>query len=242
MKTFRSDIFRRILPLLALVLMASALVGLMQAQEPAEPTGAKRLFYDPVTGVALSEEARKQTNQRRRVRVRPNANNTQAKYPGLHYWIELEGAGAGTVTDKHMFYTGDRIRLHMRANVDGYVAIWAFDASGSGKLIFPAAGGAATANAVKADTEFALPGFIRFAPPPENERMLIMFSRNKEDIPTSGDAPGNSNRFLAQGKKSLVFETEEKAKTEIGTYAVNRTGGPVLIDLVLQHNEPRKSQ
>lgn len=237
MKKFRFRIVGYAIPFLALVLLGGVLVRPAQAQEP---SGAKRLFYDPMTGVALSDEARKQTNARGRVRVRPTANTSQVKYPGLHYWIELEGAG--TVTDKRTFYTGDRIRIHMRANADGYVAIWAFDASGSGKLIFPAPGGASTANTVKADTEFALPGFIRFAPPPENERMLIMFSRNKEDIPSGGDAPSDSNRFLAQGKKSLIFETEEKAKMEIGTYAVNRTGGPVLVDLVLQHSEPRKSQ
>lgn len=224
----------------AAVFLAGILsVSLSAQQQAQDQSGAKRIFYDPATGTLLSDKERKQKTPQGRTKVRP-AVAEQVKYTGIHYWIELEGGGM--VTDKRVFFTGQRIRLHVRSNVDGYLSLWTLDSSGNGKVLFPPSSGGSTDNFMKADSEFALPGFVKFAPPPEDERMLIFFSRNKDEVPKAQDSVTESSRFLAKGQKSLEFETDENNTTEIGTYAVNRQGGPIAVVVQLKHKEPRNSQ
>lgn len=195
----------------------------------AQKQGAKALFYkrrDPQTGMV-------KVNQ---------APADKVKYVGIHYWIELEGVGP--VTANRTFYTGDRIRLHVRSNVDGYLSLWTLDSSGRGELLFPQPGQAEGDNFVKADTEYVTPGFIKFAPPAQEERLVIFFSRNKE-LPsptgTSTDAQVVAKETGPRGEKALVFETDDKNPDEIGTYVVNKKGGPVAVEVRLKH-QPRSGE
>jgi hypothetical protein len=224
-------LFVQVVIVFALILASVPLAAQQKSTRDSTASGAKDIFYDPATGATLKGSEKRQRNAQGRSKVR-SAAATEVKFPGLHYWLELEGDGI--VTDKRVFRTGNRIRLHVRSNVDGYFSVWALDSSGKGKVLFPPAN-AGMDNHVKADSEFALPGFIKFAPPAQEERMLIFFSRNKDDVPTAQDSVNESSRFLAQGQKSLEFETDDKNTAELGTYVVSRQGGAIAVVVRLQH-------
>jgi hypothetical protein len=201
-----------------------------------EDAGARALFYDPVTGATLTSSEKRKDPETGMVKVKRGQSN-QAKYVGIHYWIELEGVGP--VTANRTFRTGDRIRLHVRSNVDGYLSLWALDPSGHGQPLFPTPG---QKNFVKADTPYVTPGHIVFKPPVQDERLLVFFSRSEKDLPapsaTSTEAEMIAQTLGPTGERALVFETEEKNAEELGGYAVNKEGGPVAKEVRLKH-QPR---
>jgi hypothetical protein len=176
------------------------------------------------------------------MKARPvNVSTAADKDPsvGVHYWIELDGAGP--VTADRTFKTGDRIKLHVRSNVDGHLALWTLDPSGQGSILFPTGG--ADSNPLKAGAEYATPGFIRFQLPAQEERLLVFFSRKQADLPTPTSMPrvtkeseAVARTLGAEGARSLVFETEQKTPAEVGTYVVNRTGGPIVKEVRLKHD------
>ncbi len=227
-----------LLALLLALLPALLPAGPVAAQQP-QPSGAKRLFYDPATGQMLTDKDKRQKTPQGRVKVRATQQPTQAKYPGLHYWIELEGVGP--VTDDRVFITGERIRLHVRSNVDGYLSLWSLDSSNRGQLLFPSPAESGGDNLVKADSEYVSPGYIKFAPPAEEERLMVLFSRNRDELPKPQNTSLDS-KLIAKGSKALVFETEKNAAAEIGTYVVNRQGGPIAKVIRLQHRKPQDTQ
>jgi hypothetical protein len=76
---------------------------------------------------------------------------------GLTYWIELKRGDIRTrVSNKTEFQQGDKIRFHVRPNIDGYAYILMEEGSnGDRSVIFPAA--QAGENKVTSGTEIAIP-------------------------------------------------------------------------------------
>jgi hypothetical protein len=221
---------------LAACLLVSLLPSLSLAVQDQAEGGAKALFYNPQSGnlIKSGEGSKTAPSRLGRFKSRPRA---QARYVGLHYWIEL--AGGGSVTADRVFHTGDAIRLHIRSNVDGYMSLWTLDPSGFGKPLFPPPNQPHLDNYIRAGAEYVTPSTIRFVPPAEDERLLVFFSTSANDLPvlTGGQA---DNQVIAQaqgsvGSKALVFETENKKPTEIGSYIVNRNGGLVIKEVRLKH-------
>jgi hypothetical protein len=205
----------------------------LAVQNQAEP-GAKSLFYEPQSGTIISPHEGTRNSKSPPIRKMPLG---QPRYVGLRYWIELDGLGS--VTADRIFHTGDAIRLHIRSNVDGYMSLWTLDSSGFGKPLFPRPDQPQPDNFIRAGSEYVTPSKIRFAPPAEDERLLVFFSRSANDLPA---LTGNQtdNEMIAQvqnslGSKALVFETENKKPTQIGSYIVNRNGGLVLKEIHLKH-------
>jgi hypothetical protein len=215
--------------------MLVALIGPAAGQGQKE-AGAKALFYDPGTGAILKPSEKQKDPRTNMIKVKPSGTS-QAKYVGLHYWIELDGVGP--ISDEYVFRTGDGIRLHVRSNVDGYLSLWSLDPSGRGSLLFPVPGQTEGENLIKADTPYTTPGKIKFSPPVEDERLLVFFSRSKADIPspqgTKDDAGMVARSLGPNGSKALVFETEKKTSTELGNYVVNKNGGPIAKEIRLRH-------
>jgi len=218
-----------------LAVVVASLLVLSAAAQKGRATGAKALFYDPATGATLKPSEKQRDPETGMVKVK----RTQAdavKYVGIHYWIELEGVGP--VTADRVFRTGDQIKLHVRSNVDGYLSLWALDPSGRGKLLFPAPGYKEGENFIKADTDWVTPGYITFKPPAQDERLLVFFSRSPEEVPvpmgTATDAQAVA-KVIPEGAKDLVFETEKQTREEVGTYVVNKKGGPVAHEVRLRH-------
>src|SRR3989339_418606 len=78
-----------------------------RAAQPAGQAGAKALFYDPIKGEPVQTPLSQPDPTTGRPKVRPVAVTAPAavKFVGVHYWIELDGAGP--VTAERTFKTGD---------------------------------------------------------------------------------------------------------------------------------------
>ncbi|MHA2642978.1 MAG: caspase family protein [bacterium JZ-2024 1] len=159
-----------------------------------------------------------------------------AKYVGIYYWVELEGVGP--VPDDRVFRTGDRIRLHIQSNADGYLSLWKLDSSGRGQSLFPAPGGVGIP--VKANSDYTHPSFITMRP---TDRLVVFFSRSKADIPVltgkEKDAQTVAEALNPKGERALVFaeEIERRGANEVGTYVVNKNQGLVIKEIRLKLEE-----
>lgn len=223
------------LMILLFLLLAPPLVAQQKEEGPKE--GAKLLFYNPTTGAASQpgEQARSKPGQPGGL-----ARKTQrSRIPGIHYWIELEGVGR--VTDDYVFHTGDRIKLHMRSNVDGYLSLWAYDLSGKSQLLFPTPERPED-NRVRANSEYTIPGTIDFKPPAEDERLMVFFSQSPDDTPQ----PKTGRLTTQQAQQAneseggkILFEVEKKDKERAGTYVINRQGGAIAKEIRLKHRPPK---
>lgn len=199
--------------------IALLLCGFLKAGE--EQPGAKAMFGNPATGEVSTGRAI--------IRV-----DDEPRPTGIRFWIELDGVGP--VTTRRVFRTGDRIRIHIRSNADGYLSLWSLDTAGRGQVIFPPSG---QDNKVKAYADYVMPGYIKFIPPAEDERLLVFFSRNKGDVPpptgTAADADAVDRTLGPTGARALVYEAEENNPAEVGEYIVNKDGGPVAKEMRLRH-------
>jgi hypothetical protein len=214
------------------------------AQQASEPAGARALFYNPWTGtvlagsnptpVAISSETSKPGTQSqptppvRRVSSRPKADG-EARSVGVHYWLELDGVGA--VADSRVFTTGERLRLHVRSNSDGYLAVWTVGDGRQLQLLLPI-GGDPAGTAIKSGQEYVSPR-VRFQPPAAEEKIFVAFARQKQDLP-SFEVAGRE----PQGARDLIIETDEQTAGEVGTYVINRRGGPIAKEIRLRHSAP----
>lgn len=158
--------------------------------------------------------------------------NKNVSYPGMKYWLELEGVGP--VMDDRIFYSGDRIRIKMRSNHEGYLYLLAYDSSNKPLVIYPEPDSLGD-NRILADVDYSTPGHIVFKPPAANERLTIIFTLENR-LPLNADGLQLiAQDSMRQGSKDLSFERETKDKSKFGGYAVNRNNGPVIIDLILKH-------
>lgn len=158
------------------------------------------------------------------------------KFVGVHYWLDLETIGI--VSDQYTFATGERIRLNIRSNVDGYLVVWALPPDGKPAVLLPSTGDASGIS-INAGQEYISPP-IRFRPPVRDEQLLLVFARQRSQLPSLETVEGKAAvaAFASAGARDLVVETEEKAPGEIGTYVVNRQGGPVVRQIRLKHIRP----
>lgn len=230
-----------------LVVIVASLWALPLAAQQNEKDGAKSIFYNPSTGAASKPNQKTKAGKAQGDKILVNRTRiAPAKNPGIHYWFEMDGVGK--VTDDRVFYTGDRIRLHLRSNIDGYLTLWAYDSSGHSQLLFPsptqsgdgkALGFSGNSNFVQANYEYTVPGTIEFRPPAEDERLLIFFSELKDDVPFSKNASltaGQINKATqSDGGKALVFEVEKKDQATLGSYIANRQGGSIAKEIRLKH-------
>jgi len=252
----------------ASIWLSAAMVALLAAPivaQQKEKEGAKTIFYNPSTGAASKpglkpkpktgkppKDKSPQSEEDKILvpRTRVEAVKVEsAKNAGLHYWFELEGVGK--VSEDRVFYTSDRLRLHLRSNMDGYLSLWAYDSSGRSQLLFPksseddkALAFSEDSNYVRANTEYSPGGAIVFSPPPEDERLLIFFSTSKDDVPSpqknSLTAQQISEATQTEGSKSLLFEVEKKDQATFGSYVANPKGNSITKEIRLKHR-PRKT-
>ena len=77
---------------------------------------------------------------------------------GISYWIELRRQGKiSKVDNRTLFKSGDRIRFHFKANIDGYASIVLLrGTSGASKVLYPLPG-AAQGSRVTHGREYNLP-------------------------------------------------------------------------------------
>jgi hypothetical protein len=157
--------------------------------------------------------------------VKPSAGR-----PGAMVSIELNRAGRTfTVRPDFQFRSGDRIRLLLNINFNGYIALINHGTTGKKTLLFPENGepgdlfkaGAATVPET---------GWIIFDDNPGIEKLVMVFSGN----PIFGRTgySGRPNRPDFGGRGKLKSEDEEAVLAnlyELGSNIGGRTGGRDLL-------------
>lgn len=129
---------------------------------------------------------------------------------GVQYWIELHrGSQVMQVNNKTAFKSGDRIRFHVKPNINGYAYILLQSGSrGEKSVLFPdpARG---ESNRVTAGNDYLLPAvdFLEFDQNPGLEKLTLLVSRTPVDATSYLTTP-ESDRILvasaATGSKDLV--------------------------------------
>jgi Domain of unknown function (DUF4384) len=103
---------------------------------------------------------------------------------GIQYWIELHHDGQIIhATNKTAFHTGDKIRFHVRPNIDGYAYIMLKSGSrGEQAVLFPSKGRDEN-NKITRGKEIVLPddGMLSFDENPGTEKLTLIVSRKPID-------------------------------------------------------------
>ena len=139
-----------------------------QAQE-----GAKNLFY------------------------RQQSNPGSVLNNGIQYWFELNRSGKVLqVSNKFAFKSGDKIRIHIKANIDAFAYVLLKDGSkGEQSVLFPDEHFHDN-NKIKASVEYSIPqdGYLAFDRTPGTENLILLLSRQTLD----------ANKYLADKTKKHV--------------------------------------
>lgn len=136
--------------------LASAVAAILAGDAAVAADGAKDLFYKQMS------------------------NPTVQINTGVQYWIELKRNGRVTrVNNKFDFQSGDRIKIHVKSNIDGFAYVILKEGSeGEHAVLFPDAK-LRDDNRIKAGCDYALPGdgYLMFDSHPGNEKLMLVLSR-----------------------------------------------------------------
>lgn len=149
-------------------------------------TSAKALFEDDGTTVATSNFS---------APASPASSNPSPRattsYAGVQYWIELQNSeGANQrVSTNHVFFSGDRIRLHVKSKSSGFLTIIDQDDSGQIFHLYPAKD--QIPEQVNANSFVTIPtkGYIYFDNNPGTEKIIIAVSKFPLSSATPPSAP-----------------------------------------------------
>jgi uncharacterized protein DUF4384 len=233
----------------AILILLCGIANAVQAGDPAR--GAKELFFDPQQTLNAAAKPRKPRYDPAGRRAPQPGDPASQKTLGLSYWIELadtSGASLGPVTDDHIFKSGDRIRLHFRSNADGRIMLVQLGSSGTASILFPDPAKGLTENVLLADEDHVLPApsyWFKFDNSPGTEKLLVLFAKNQTELDRSFPTrpamnPNETTELLVAvnfktGGKDLMVEKETRQVAEVGTYAVNVSGKPVVLQVALKH-------
>lgn len=129
---------------------------------------------------------------------------------GVQYYIELDRSGSTRkVTNKEKFQNGDRIRFHLKSNIDGYAYILLSSGSrGEQSVLFPDPASGDN-NQVKRGKDYILPesGFLTFDENPGTEKVTLVLSRTPIDAQAYLGKPSEAPTLIASamtGSKDLI--------------------------------------
>lgn len=214
------------------------LVGTALAQ-----TGAKAIFYSG-SGPTVKATSTSKTP----------SSVVKEEYMGVTYWVELvarDGQKKRITTD-HVFRGGDRIKLHVQSNRDGYLYLANIGSTGRSHMLFPHAGMGVGSNSIRANVDYEVPyaSYIRFDENPGEETLLIMLSPVPmgEMAPTveprtAAVSPDDAARMLmkaqAKGAKDLILEVDttsaQPAGYAVAPVALLGDGGMITLQVKLKH-------
>lgn len=227
---------RRIIGATVIAAMATGVVAFPAIGQE----GAKAAFYSGSSGTVIQTPRSGPGPQPSQVaRSQPGRDS----YLGLAYWVELLGADGQTrrVTADRIFRSGDRIRLHVQSNRNGFLYMINLGSTGRSTVLFPNAATAVGGNAIQPGMSYPVPhnGFFRFDDNPGEEVVVIMLS----SVPMAGLEAAEPAMLLgaaqAKGAKDLLVEVDARA-AQPATYAVAplsslREGGLISLRVSLKH-------
>lgn len=184
---------------------------------------------------------------------------------GVQYWLELQRDGKSTkVSNRTEFQDGDKLRIHVKPNFNGYAYVLMLQGSnGEKSVLFPAAG--LGRNKMEAGSEIVLPvakegkdAWIKFDENPGTEVVRILLSRNainadeeldkssvviagaeaKDDtIPddTSVCVVASRGTKIRPSTRNLVVESDDAPEEQGHTYVVSKSPKALSIDIALDH-------
>jgi hypothetical protein len=129
---------------------------------------------------------------------------------GLRYWIELKRKDKTIqVSNKELFYSGDRIRFHVRPNIDGYAYILLRSGSrGEQNVLFPDTRTGEDNHVVHGrDYELPADGYLTFDQNPGTEKLTLLLSRKPIDAQAFLSKPNVDPTMIASsdtGSKDLI--------------------------------------
>ncbi len=145
---------------------------------------------------------------------------------GLQYWIELKRGGKVlNVSNKFAFKSGDKIRIHVKSNIDGYAYVMLFEGSrGEQSVLFPDPQFHDN-NKVRSNHDIPIPaeGFLAFDQNPGTEKLVLLLSRTQLDAAkyvadkararVQIAAVSNGSKDLIPGSVVLAYADQDKGKT-----------------------------
>ncbi len=152
------------------------------AEQP--KASAKSLFYDPNAAGTVQMPTGDLKPETTRLNADGNPVNPVSNYydnlnPGVRYWIELLRPGSGyvkRVSNDRVFRSGDRIRIHVSTNADGYMHLLLAGTTGS-RSIIPVSSN--PKGAVQMGEEYVIPangGWLLFDENPGKEELTLVYA------------------------------------------------------------------
>ncbi|HEY3026675.1 MAG TPA: DUF4384 domain-containing protein [Pyrinomonadaceae bacterium] len=247
---------RLILSLLFALIMCGLGVGLAQTQEDDEVRGAFLSSRDKTTNTAGSARARHKTRRGTGTAKNDNSNvaansntgksnaNTSSTTPatpiGLGYTLFKRDASGDAVRidPSSEFHTGDRVRISLEPNVDGYLYVFHSEGDGQPEMIFPDWRLEDGDNAIEAHVPYDVPsGFEKderlrwftFYGNPATERLYIVVTREPlPSVPTSealvAFCAANKTKCPWQPAPEAWAKVEEARKADVEVVASTNYG------------------
>ena len=198
--------------------------------------------------------------------VEQEKNPAAQKNTGICYWLELNRDGEKKrCTNKTSFHSGDKLRIHVKPNVDGYAYILMLQGSkGDKAVLFPAED--LGENKIKAGQWIALPvgadegnAWLKFDKHPGIEVVRMIVSRKKIDpseqlhggsvviAANSGDdkVPDGTlvsisvskGSKISSNSRNLTVVSDAKPHEDGETTVVGDAGKLLAVDITLDHSK-----
>ena len=191
--------------------------------------GAKAIFFSGEGPTVVTSSANDSTVKSET--ANQAAASTTEQFMGISYWIELFDTNGNLtrVSPTKTFTSGDRIKLNIESNLNGYLYVLNIGSSGNSHILFPNAG--VSSNLITAGLPYSVPfkTYMRFDSNPGEELLLIMLSpRPLGNLAPSMPAYGpldnqQTNQVIqaaqATGAKDIILE-EDATGPAPATYAV----------------------
>lgn len=173
--------------------------GTVQIAEPGAGGGGSGSFTPSVSRVGPDGNP-----------VNPVSNYYENLNPGVMYWIELIRPGSGNikrVSNDRVFRSGDRIRLHITANSDGYLHVLHSGSSGASQIM-PVSG--TRDGSVQMGADYVVPsngGWLQFDNNPGKERLKLVFAsvKSPDDIVSAMRSVSVQNASTASGQLMAIY-------------------------------------
>jgi hypothetical protein len=217
-------------PLWLGLLAAYGIGNLLGAQQDVKKLTARELFYAAVDTPSAARKPAKAAAKPKPVRKNaapsdeteagdpPVPKTTVAYKPhsalGLRYTILKRSGDSQTETDAEtVFRAGDRIRLAVEANDDGYLYVVTRGSSGTWKLLFPSSEIKDGDNRIQRHTRYEIPSGYTFTFDEQagEEKLFIVLSRQPE--------PDLEGLIYSLGQNSSAPAETQKPKMLLATTA-----------------------
>lgn len=202
--------------------------------------GAKSIFSSD-DGVALSvtDSSPSNTESKPHASTHPTTHNRKpspvASYQGMSYWIERisRNGSPQQVTTSTVFKSGDRIRLHLKSKLPGYLYIVNQDSTGKTAVLFP--NSTTTSEYIESGIDYVIPSSraIRFDDQAGQELLWIFLTQ--QPLPSDGQKPASNRPAATQasynpcGGKGMLLEEPANLGRKCGSKGLQLeedTSGP----------------